>query len=111
LRAPLARVRMRVGQAMSSTAPDVTAPIRHSGRIARGVTITWTFEPRTGELTCETQGRTADPRALQRYRALRHAFLERVATALGSSVTLIELDGRGGCSPPRVIDALGAWHT
>lgn len=81
--------------------------IRHSGQIAPGVVVSFIFNPDTGDIDTELSG---DPRrhprgdVLRRYRALRHAFLERVAFVTGGRVAVLELDEDGHADGLHVID-------
>ena len=82
--------------------------IRHGGRIAPGVRITFCFDPQTGAVHFECDGRlrgTSRAEALERYRGLRFEFLRRVAAMLGGSVAVLELDEHGQPDELQVVDA------
>jgi hypothetical protein len=69
--------------------------IRHGGTIAPGFTVSFSFNPATGEIRCEHDGRlgrASYTKSLRRYRAIRYEFLQRVAALVGHSITVVELD-------------------
>jgi hypothetical protein len=84
-----------------------SAPIKHSGAIAPGVTVSFQFDPLTRELGSSMSG---DPRrhpradVMRRYRALRHEFFERVAVVIGGPVAVLETDEDGHADSLHIID-------
>lgn len=61
-------------------------PIHYGGQIATDVRVLFTFDPESGSIVCETHGkvsRARNPRAFERYRAIRYEFLQRVACVVG----------------------------
>jgi hypothetical protein len=77
---------------------STSSPVCHSGLVAPGVFVSFSYDPVTGELGSSLTG---DPRrhpradVLRRYRALRHEFMERVAAVIGGPVAVLEIDEEG----------------
>ncbi len=86
------------------------ALIRHTGRLCKGVTIEFTFDPSTRQVRCEHSGPLRTGRVvLRRYRAIRFEFLQKIAALIGN-VAVVETDEHGAPSTVHMVAEPPAGH-